>query len=222
MKNNDLLKRISSLGFPLFEVEENEDVHSILADVVKSKNLRLWEGFPVMLANGFEKGNFNIAEVNRYLKKPLEKSCFDTLMLLSFALYEFLNLKFLWAEEFLKSIAKERQKKLKTFLEKIKHGDDIMVAGHKISAQRLKDIFNNYFVQSRNKVNEFLSIKDELGLEYALSQFFTPKQKELLFKKLRREKLTKTEKEYYSRVIKKKVLALADIQLHNLAQKLLR
>jgi hypothetical protein len=40
-------------------------------------------------------------------------------------------------------------------------------------------------------------------------------------KKLKREKLSKTEKEYYSRVVKKKILALANSQLHNLARRLI-
>lgn len=90
-----------------------------------------------------------------------------------------------------------------------------------MSAQRLKTVFNNYFNQAQNKLNELLLVKDELSLEYSLSQVFSPKQKELFLKKLKREKLTKTEREYFSRVVKKKVLALANPELHRLSQKLL-
>jgi len=39
-------------------------------------------------------------------------------------------------------------------------------------------------------------------------------------KKLRSEKMTKTEREYYSRAVRKKVLALANADLHVLAVKL--
>ena len=90
-----------------------------------------------------------------------------------------------------------------------------------MSSQRLKVAFDNYFNQERSKLNDLLSVKEELGLEYALSQVFSPKQKELFLKKLRHEKLTKTEKEYFSRVVKKKALALANSELHRLSQKLL-
>ena len=62
---------------------------------------------------------------------------------------------------------------------------------------------------------------DELSVEYALSQVFSPKQKELFFQKLKGEKFTKTEREYYSRAVKKKVLALANDELHGLARKVL-
>ena len=60
-----------------------------------------------------------------------------------------------------------------------------------------------------------------LSLEYALSQVFSPKQKELFKKRLEGLPLTKTEKEYYSRTVKKKVVALANPELHRMAQRLM-
>ena len=65
-------------------------------------------------------------------------------------------------------------------------------------------------------------MKDKFDLEYSLSQVFSKKQKELFMKKLKREKMTKTEREYYSRSVKKKVLALANTELYKLAMKLLK
>jgi hypothetical protein len=46
---------------------------------------------------------------------------------------------------------------------------------------------------------------------------FSPKQKELVFKKYNEEPLTKTEQEYYSRVVKKKIMALANSELRRIA-----
>jgi hypothetical protein len=57
--------------------------------------------------------------------------------------------------------------------------------------------------------------------DIALSQVFSPKQSELFRKKLEGLPMTKTEQEYYSRSVKKKVLALANAELHALARKLL-
>jgi hypothetical protein len=96
-----------------------------------------------------------------------------------------------------------------------------MVAGREMSAQRLKITSRNYFRQGQSRLNELLLVKEELGVEYALSQVFSPKQKELFLKKLKGEKLTKTEKEYFSRSVRKKVLALANPELYRLARKLL-
>jgi hypothetical protein len=222
MKNNSLLKRVSELGFPLFEDEGGQNANLTLADMVKSLNLRLWEGFPVVLANTAEKGLFNYEKVNRYLKKPFDRLHFVSLMVMSLAVYRFFNLKFSWADKFYNSLPNDRKKEFPRFLEKLKSDSNLNVAGRKMSADRLKTVFSNYFVQSQAKLSELLSVKDELSLEYSLSQVFSPKQKELFLKKLRREKLTKTENEYFSRVVKKKVLALANPELHRLAQGLLK
>ena len=89
-----------------------------------------------------------------------------------------------------------------------------------MSPERLTNTFQNYFRQEEGKVTEFLSQREELELEYALSQVFSPRQKELFWKKLRDEKLSKTEKEYFSRRVRKKVLALANERLHQLAKSL--
>jgi hypothetical protein len=221
MKNNNLLKRVSALGFPLFDVEVDQSANLTLADMVKSRDLRLWEGFPVVLANSAERGLFNYSKVSNYLKNPSDKSCLDSLMLMSLAVYRFFGLKFSWADEFYKSLVDDSKKQLDGFYKNLRSDNDLGVAGRKMSAQRLKTLFNNYFSQSHAKLNELVAVKDELSLEYALAQVFSPKQKELFLKKLKREKLTKTEKEYFSRVVKKKVLALANPDLHRLSQKVL-
>ncbi len=62
---------------------------------------------------------------------------------------------------------------------------------------------------------------ESAALEAAFVEFFSPKQKELFLKKLKGESLSKTEREYYSRVVRKRILALANASLHLLAQQVL-
>jgi len=219
MVNKSLLKRLGKLGYPLFETEETQDVNATLAEVVQSKDLRLWEGFPVVLANSAERGLFDYETVKRRLKKPFDRVNLVPLLVMSFALYKVLNLKFSWADKFYKNLNRHDKKQLYSFLNKLKKNEDFRVSGRLMSSQRLKVTFDNYFNQERSKLNDLLSVKEGLGLEYALSQVFSPKQKELFLKKLRHERLSKTEKEYFSRVVKKKVLALANSELLRLAQK---
>jgi hypothetical protein len=57
-------------------------------------------------------------------------------------------------------------------------------------------------------------------LSNLLDLLFSGKQKELVFKKLRGQHLTKTEREYYSRVVKKKLAAVADREMQELATSL--
>ena len=105
MKNNNLFKKVSALGFPLFGVEEAQNANLTLAEMVKSDDLRLWEGFPVVLANSAEKGLFNYGKVEEYLKKHSDKVRLGSLMAMSFALYRFFNLKFSWADKFYESLS---------------------------------------------------------------------------------------------------------------------
>lgn len=221
MENDNLLKRAGALGFPLLGVKKNPDANLTIAGMVKSRDPRLWEGFPVVLANSAENGLFDYNKAAHFLKKPLDRANLASLMVLSLVVYKAFSLKFSWADKFYKSLSKKNRNNYSTFLVSLKNDRDFTVAGLKMSGLKLKAVFNNYFSQTKSKLSELLLVKDELKLEYALAQVFSPKQKELFLKKLKREKLTKTEKEYFSRVVKKKVLALANPELHRLAQGLL-
>jgi len=220
-KDNNLLRRLNKLGFPLFEPEEALDANATLADVVKSKDLRLWENFPVVLANSVQLGLFDYDTLRRHLEMPSHRMHLYSLMLVSLALYEALGLKFSWADKFYQVLVARKNKEYKAVLEKLKKDGNLRMGGFMLSGQKLKANFNNYFRQEESKLNDLLSTREELGLEYALSQVFSPKQKELFLKKLKGEKLTKTEKEYFSRAVKKKALALANQELHRMARRLL-
>ena len=59
-------------------------------------------------------------------------------------------------------------------------------------------------------------------LDYDLTMIFSEKQIELLYAKLENKKMSKTEEEYFSRVIKKKLAALLNPDLQNIARVLTR
>ena len=221
MADNSLLKRLKTLGFPLFEAGGMEDADLALADVVKSKDLRFWEGFPVVLATSADRGHFNYTKTTSHLKKESDKLVLASLTAMSLALYKALNLKFPWADTLARSLNAENRKESGRCFNLLQKDQDLKVAGRSMSSQRLKSVFNGYFKKTDQNLNDFLSVKEELSLEYALSQVFSPKQKELFMKKLKGEAFTKTEKEYFSRAVKKKVQALANADLHRLSRKLL-
>ena len=222
MKSDNLVKRLGALGFPLLDVKKKEDANLTFADLVKSGDLRLWEGFPVVLASSAEKGLFDYDKTQGYLKGPSDKLHLGLLVALSLALYETLSLKFSWVDKLYMHLNKEGRRQCGNYLKALKDNQRLYVDKRLMSSERVKATFHNYFRQAQISLNDFLSVKEELGLEYALSQLFSPKQKELFLKKLRNEKLTKTEREYFSRVVKKRVLALANPELHRLSQKLLQ
>ena len=222
MVSKELLKNLSRLGFPLVETDENFNACETLAEVVKSKDARLWEGFTVMLANTGEEHNFDYDLVMGKLEGSKAREDFNSLLLLSLALYEYYHLSFAWDGELKKKFSKEDLAGIGKIKKCLIHGEAVKLDDRELDAERLKETFNNYFKKDVEKTRELKKKYEELSLEYALSQLFSPKQKELFKKKLNGEPLSKTEREYYSRAVKKKVSALANPELHRLAQKLMK
>ena len=219
MKKTTLLKNLKELGFPLFETEKSHDLNETLAEVIKSRESRLWEGFPVLLANILERGLFDHKKVQIHFKGKNEIKYLHNLIIMSLALYKHLRLKFSYIDKLYDSVYFDRnlfKKYLRCFNEK----KDITDTGSQLSSIRVINTFKNYYKWSELDFKEYDKMKDEFDLEYALSQVFSKKQKELFMKKLKGEKMTKTEREYFSRSVKKKVLALANPDLHKLATRL--
>ena len=58
-------------------------------------------------------------------------------------------------------------------------------------------------------------------LDIYLDRLFSPKQKELIFKKRNGLAFTKTEREYYSRIVRKKLEAIANEEVGKIARSLI-
>ena len=216
MKNSDFSKRLESLGYPLFDLRENVDANKTLAEVVTSGNLRLWEGFPLVLLNSFQRGLFNYRAAEKFLKTAADKTLFRKLLVMSTVLYEYLRLD-LSLRRRLKEAVPFDKKLFCEFLKRFEDGADLSAGTGRLSSVRVVNIFKRYSHPEQSNVKEYVEMKSELDLEYSLSQMFSKKQKELFMKRLKGEKMTKTEREYYSRTVRKKVLALANPELHKLA-----
>ena len=219
MKKTTLLKNLKELGFPLFETEKSLDVNETLAEVVKSRESRLWEGFPLLLANVLERALFDHKMVQIHLKRNFEIKYLQNLIIMSLALYKHLKLKFSYVDKLYDSAYFDKNL-FKKFLRCFNEKKDLTDTGRQLSSIRVINTFKNYYKWSELDFKEYDKMKDEFDLEYALSQVFSKKQKELFMKKLKGEKMTKTEREYFSRSVKKKVLALANPDLHKLATRL--
>jgi hypothetical protein len=223
MENKKLLEQSAHLGYPLLETQESFDVNKALADVVKSKNYRFYEGFPIMLANAAKNDSFDFKKVQSLLQNKTEKDLLKELFLLSLALYEFNGLRFSWLLPYVKDLSKEDREVVKSLKERcLVKGADFVLANYRFSYDRVKNTFHQYFVSESKEVKSFSDKRDELSLELAFSEVFPPKQKDLFLRKLKGEKLTKTEREYFSRTVKKRATALANNELHELAQKVLQ
>lgn len=221
MTDSKLLTSLAKLGFPMFEPSEKLDVNETLAEVVKSHDTRLWEGFPVLLANAAEDYQFDPEQVKQQLKKKEQKDHFHRLMLLAGSLFSLYHLSVSWWNTLKKSLSEEDKALVKTWRNYLAHNQTLKCNDAELDPERLKGLFELYFEKKAEKGRRQKEKYEEFSMEYALSQVFSPKQKELFKRKLEGLPLTKTDQEYYSRTVKKKVVALANAELHSLSKKLL-
>jgi hypothetical protein len=221
MTDSKLLTSLAKLGFPMFEPSEKLDVNETLAEVVKSHDTRLWEGFPVLLANAAEDYQFTPELVSQQLTNKEQKDHFHRLMLLAGSMFLLYHLSFPWWSKLQKGLSEKDKTLVKTWKNDLAHNKAVKYNDAELDPERLKGLFELYFEKKAEKGRRRKEKYEEFSLEFALSQVFSPKQKELFRKKLEGLPLTKTEQEYYSRTVKKKVVALANSELHSLSKKLL-
>lgn len=221
MEDKELLERVGKLGFPLVETEEKFDVNQTLAEVVKSNNARLLEGFAVLLVNAVRDNNFSYAGVQNYLTGDKDKNLLKELFLLSLSLYKVLSFYFNLPKSLYEKLSAEDLNKMKEFRNYLAHDANFNVMGYAFSPERLKDVFATYLKNEVEEVKKQTEKQEGFSLEYALSQVFSPKQKELFLKRVKGLELNKTEREYFSRTVKKKLFALVNPELSRFAKLLL-
>jgi len=144
MNRKSLLEKAKALGYPLFEIEETIKANEILADIVNSEDLRLWEGFPVMLANSLDKNLFDFDKVLDHLSRNQEREHFLNLVMISMALYDFLELEFSFADQLYQSNYFDKNR-YEEFLRSFKQKKYFVEFGRELSSDRLVNTFKNYF-----------------------------------------------------------------------------
>jgi hypothetical protein len=224
MKREELVFNLRRLGYSLVtpdvpEVGEDQVVE-LLAELVDSKDLRLVEGFPVVLANCAQRGmNLDFAALlAKHKPRSHKRQALEKLLLLSSDL--------LTQEGLDKPAGLEEVKK--SF--KDKYGDLLanevvtLDAKTSLSTERLRNTLRRYSSTLKTSRATRKREKDKqrrsFQLNYFLSTLFSPKQKELVLKKLNGEPLNKTEKEYFSRTVKKKLEALNNNEVRKVAKAL--
>lgn len=211
MEKKDLEEKVAGFAF------RSVDINKTLAEVVHSRDQRLWETFPGMLANAAEAGEFNYKAAAAYLDDAGQNDL-KLLIFASLGLFEGLGVKFKWTKEL---FADFPARLVNHYRDLFKGNSELVIGEVRLLPANLRESLLKRPKQAAKPVKRTVEAAEQLDLEIAVSRIFTLRQKELFLKKLRRKKMTKTEKEYFSRVIKKKVQALANEDLHSLAKKIL-
>ncbi|MBW1797196.1 MAG: hypothetical protein JRJ21_02060 [Deltaproteobacteria bacterium] len=221
MKREKLITALGELGYRLFTLEKDKmgskKVLDILDELSRSEDKRLIEAFPVVLANSAHRGiKLDIRNLlSRYERETQRKADIEKLILAS---SDLLTIEGLDKPDWLDYAMDPLRLKYGDLLK----GKTLSLSGHRfVSTDRLRNTLRRYALdieesesaRQKDKRSQLSSFQ----LNLHLSTLFPPKQKELLLKKLKGEPLSKTEKEYFSRVVKKKLEALANTELRKIA-----
>ena len=221
MKKEDLIVSLGNLGYPILSKDKNiinkREIIDVLDALVDLDEPRLIEGFPVILAYcAHRRSKLDLETLLlKYPKNSKKRHDLEILLLLS---AEMLNLENLQLPSGLENIANS----LKTKYGNLISSEAVDLGkGFPLSIERLRNTLKRYAsnleTQKSAKEKAADRQKKSFQLNLHLSTLFSPKQKELVLKKYHGESLTKTEQEYYSRVVKKKIEALANSELRRIA-----
>lgn len=226
MDKNQLLENLGSYGYPLLMPSPAGEPEDVLKALLKQSDARLLEGFPVVLAHVFkeresfawEKSKWN-PETDLSTKSMLRLA---DLLGLSYYLFKLFGLPKEYQDRTLKLLSKYKSGKLvlKELETPFAKSEPVKAGDVELSTERLKNNFRNYVVHAPGSA-EAQEKKHALELELLLAELFTPRQKEVLRKRMEGKSLTKTEREYFYRVVKKRLRALANDELHQMARTLL-
>ena len=224
MRKEELITALGQLGYDLLTPEKKKvgkkQMYDVLDELAHSIDSRLIEAFPVVLANCGHRGiRLDIRPfLSRYGPRSQKRQRLEKLILAS---VDLLDQEGLHKPGGIDGVTKALR---------LKHGnllaDEKMVLGKglAISIERLRNALRRYATdlersesaRERERKRQLRSFQ----LNLHLSTVFPPKQKELVLKKLNGEPLTKTEQEYYSRIVKKKLEALANGEIRKIASAL--
>ena len=201
----------------------------ILDALASSNDPALVVRFPVVLSicarNGVSLNSH--ALFSKYWESSPKKQNLEKLLLLTDELFD---LEGIDAPQNLKKIASPLKTKYGTLISSRLLS---LSSGLTISIRTVQNILRDYTAKIKNAIPTPKSaptgyprkpdkLERSADLDASLDRLFSPKQKDLVFKKLNGEAFTKTEREYYSRVVRKKLLSIANEQVSRIAVKLTR
>lgn len=220
-----LLENLSRYGYPLMQPLSSHEPEEVLENLLKQDDVRLLEGFPVVLWSMLKTKEKTTWESPHW--HPAEELSlkaqhrFAYLLSLSYYLFRLFGVGKTFEDRVMKLIDKVEWGKqaLVNSNKPFMSSETVAVDRVELSTERLKETFRNYATHSDENQN-VQKKSHELEVELLLSELFTPLQKDLLRKRLEGKDLSKTEREYFYRVVKKRLKALANDELHQLARRL--
>lgn len=220
-----LMRDVERYGYHL-AMPKSDDPGNVLSRMLTSDDGRVLEGVPVVLTNMLvNEQQVDLEETEMALSSAFQRR----FRMLAAVTYLFL----FWVpdsdsarKELYNYLNKREPALLDSVKDKLRDQGKLNVGGRvTLDAQRLENTYRSYVVEQLKDTQASFTKKIEEGREAvfkdAVAELFTKKQAELLFKVLDNKSMTKTEREYYSRVVKPRLKALRNPDLQSVAATLL-
>lgn len=201
---------------------------TIILDALASSNDQaLVIRFPAVLSicarNGVALNSH--ALFSKYWESSPKKQNLEKLLLISAELFDLEGIE---APKNLKKIASSLKAKYGTLLSAKMLP---LSSGISISMRDIQNTLRDYTAKTKDAMTAFKQgnleqepprdiLNRSADLQVHLRRLFSSKQKDLVFKKLNRKPFTKTEREYYSRVVRKKLVSIANSEVSCIANRL--
>lgn len=222
----ELMTHLEQYGYPLMQPALTAPPEKVLKELLNQNDLRLLEGFPVVLANVLrETTDFSWENAKwrpaKEFSKPAEHRL-TVMLVLTYLLLRLFGFEKEYGPRVLKMVLRCKQGSdlLPQLTGAFLKSQPVKMGAMDLSTERLKNNFRQYVVHAAQSEGAHKKQRT-LELELLLSELFTPRQKELLKKRQQNKLMTKTEREYFYRVVKKRLKALANDELHQMARNLL-
>jgi hypothetical protein len=228
IEKEKLLLAMGDFGYPLIS-STVFDLKETLLQIVRSDEHRILEGFPVVMSNVLAREKvIDLQEVeaklhSASLRKRLHILCAVTHYLATYwrGGEELQGVGVL--DRYLRHVGHDI---IDRVTHQMTHDDRLAIGGNVVlSPERLRKTYTNYVLvalqEQKQRQSEQIENRRMRAFHDALRELFAEKQAEIVLKSLRNEELTKTEREYFSRVIKRKLRAITNHDLQITADALL-
>lgn len=223
-----LYRDLEDWGYGLLRPQETAGPAELLKELVRGEDVRLLEGFPVVLCSWMLKkpdSALPLLDIEESLASAGDKKRFRLLVGITWQLLLMLPGSDAQRRQLGDYLEKREPNVVAEVRKAFAEGKSLNAGRIKLSAERLQTTFGNYVLAGRGKererVAEQIERAREIAFNEALNDLFSERQVEIVRKVLGREVLSKTEREYYSRVIKKRMAAIANADLQTLAASVL-
>lgn len=232
MADASLIKyKLGKLGYTFFEVGEKIIVDSLIIEILKSNERRYIKAIPFIIYQSYtDKDKKPYLDLNRLFwggkENKIEKEV-NAILYVTREIFKATGKREDMIDEisnYLRKNSSEKEIGIFEILFKNKAGPapiefENYARNNRINWIDLGELASDFLMhkslaetKERKSMRERLDTSHERNMLIHLSTLFSPKQREIIKKIIDEEPLTKTEYEYYIRVIKKRLEAIADLK----------